>query len=153
MNAITFCYENIDFRIWEDNILAAWIESSVKNEDNDIGHINFIFCADDYLYEMNKKYLKHETLTAVITFDFCEVNVISGVIFISIDRVRENGKKFKVRFENELARVMIHGVLHLVGYGDKNEDEKKLMTEMENHYLSKLYVSHETSHLQNTQKA
>jgi probable rRNA maturation factor len=102
------------------------------------GDICIIFCSDDYLYEMNKKYLNHYYYTDIITFNYVEDAVISGDLFISIDRIRENAKKFRVTFLKELYRVIIHGVLHLVGYHDETTDEQRLMRGKEDFYLSKI---------------
>lgn len=107
-------------------------------ELKEAGDICLIFCSDDYLHEMNKKYLDHHYYTDIITFNYVEGAVISGDLFISIDRIRENAKKFKVNFIEELYRVIIHGVLHLVGYNDKTTDEQRLMRGKEDFYLSKI---------------
>jgi rRNA maturation RNase YbeY len=101
-------------------------------------YINFIFCSDEYLSELNKTYLKHDGLTDILTFPFAEEpETISGDIYISVDRVKENAENFGEQMEQELRRVMIHGILHLMGYKDKTEDEKKRMRKKENHYLKK----------------
>ncbi len=107
----------------------------ITSENKKKGDISFIFCSDEYLLKMNNEYLSHDYYTDVITFDYTEEDIISGDIFISTDRVKENASKYKIDFENELQRVMIHGVLHLTGYKDKTEAEKKQMTEKENQYL------------------
>ena len=112
-----------------------WLEKVVYTENKKLGEIAIIICKDDYLLEKNIKFLNHDTLTDVITFDYCSDKKISGDIFISIDRVKENAKKFKVTFLNELDRVMVHGLLHLLGYNDKTEAEAKKMKK-ENFYLS-----------------
>jgi rRNA maturation RNase YbeY len=113
-----------------------WIEKSIEKEKRIPGDINIIICSDDYLYEMNINYLKHDTFTDIITFDYSEENSVSGDLFISIERVRENAKKFSGRVENELHRVIIHGILHLCGYDDKTDEEKGKMRQKENDYLS-----------------
>jgi rRNA maturation RNase YbeY len=97
-----------------------------------------IFCSDEYLLDVNKKYLNHDYYTDIITFDYVEDKIISGDIFISSDRVRENANQFNVSFEMELFRIIIHGILHLLGYKDKTKKDKSLMTEKENFYLSRL---------------
>jgi rRNA maturation RNase YbeY len=100
--------------------------------------LNFIFCSDNYLLSINQNYLKHDTLTDIITFNNSEdKRVIVGDIFISLERIRENAQRFNVTSESELHRVMIHGTLHLLGYADKGKEAKALMTDKENHYLSK----------------
>ena len=100
--------------------------------------INYIFCSDDYLLARNIKYLKHDSLTDIITFNYCEGNKINCDIMISIDRVKENSSIFDTTFTEELYRVLIHGILHLIGYDDKTEKEKNLMRKKEDFYLNKL---------------
>ena len=112
--------------------------SVIKAENKQIGEINCIFCDDEYLLEKNKTYLNHNTLTDIITFDYSEKDEISGDLFISIERVRENAKIYNVTFELELSRVLIHGILHLIGFGDKTDEEIKTMRQKENFYLEKI---------------
>jgi rRNA maturation RNase YbeY len=114
-----------------------WLNQVISNEDKEEGDITYIFCDDDYLLEKNIRFLNHNTLTDVITFDYCEGNSVGGDIFISIERVKENSEVFKVDFLTELNRVMVHGLLHLLGYKDKTERESNLMRKKENYYLSK----------------
>ncbi len=123
--------ENFSF----NNEIFDKINFLINNERKKQGEINFIFCSDDYLLDMNKQYLQHDYFTDVITFDYSENNILSGDVFISIDRIKENAGEYKVPFEQELQRVMIHGVLHLAGYNDKTDEEKKEMTDKENEYL------------------
>ena len=123
--------------ITEVNQNKKWLNQVISNEDKEEGDITYIFCDDDYLLEKNIRFLNHNTLTDVITFDYCEGNSVSGDIFISIERVKENSEVFKVDFLTELNRVMVHGLLHLLGYKDKTERESKLMRKKENYYLSK----------------
>lgn len=104
-------------------------------ENREIGDLNIIFCSDDYIYKMNKEYLEHDYYTDVISFNYNENNIINGDIFISIDTVSFNANKYNVSFENELYRVMIHGVLHLIGYNDKTNKEKTIMKSKEDYYL------------------
>lgn len=111
------------------------IESVLSNENRTLGEINYIFCSDDYLLNINKQYLNHDYYTDVISFDYSEDNIISGDIFISVDTVRDNAKEYDVEFEKELARVMVHGVLHFIGYKDKTDEDAKLMRQKENQYL------------------
>jgi len=99
------------------------------------GDINFIFCNDEYLLKINKEFLNHDYYTDIITFDYSENKIISGDLFLSLDRIRENANFFKIPLLDEILRVMIHGILHLVGYNDKNRNERKLMKEKENYYL------------------
>lgn len=117
---------------------TKWIKETILSEGKRVGDISFIFCSDIYLLEVNKTYLDHDYFTDIITFDYVEGTLVSGDIFISVDRVRENSIEFKTTFENELNRILIHGVLHLVGYKDKNKKDKLLMTEKEDFYLKSL---------------
>ena len=114
------------------------IELICKDQNKSLVFLNCIFCSDDYLLEINKKYLKHNFYTDVITFDHKEKGDknIEGDVYISIDRVKENAKLYGVKIESELTRVIIHGVLHLCGFGDKNKKEKKIMGDKENKYIS-----------------
>ena len=123
--------------ITEINQNKKWLNQVISNEAKEEGDITYIFCDDDYLLEKNIRFLNHNTLTDVITFDYCEGNSVSGDIFISIERVKENSEVFKVDFLTELNRVMVHGLLHLLGYKDKTERESNLMRKKENYYLSK----------------
>ena len=111
------------------------IEKLVVNENRILGDVNYILCSDAYLLDINRQYLNHDYYTDVISFDYCEDNVISGDIFISVDTVADNAKEYGVTFEKELARVMIHGVLHFVGYNDKSDEEVPVMRAKENQYL------------------
>ena len=108
----------------------------ITTEKKQLGEIVFVFCKDTYLLEKNIQFLKHETLTDVITFDYCEGNQISGDILISVERVKENSEIFEVTFLNELDRVMVHGLLHLLGYKDKTREDAKLIRSKEDFYLS-----------------
>lgn len=140
---INFFKEGVSFRILKADDLKKWIGSVAKKEKHGIGEINFIFCTDAYLRKMNKQYLQHDYNTDVITFDNSdEAKTISGDIFISIDRIRANAKDFKTTFNDELHRVMVHGVLHLLGYDDKTEKLKREMREMEEACLKKLKITH-----------
>lgn len=123
--------------ITEINQNKKWLNQVISNEAKEEGDITYIFCDDDYLLEKNIRFLNHNTLTDVITFDYCEEKSVSGDIFISIERVKENSEIFKVDFLTELNRVMVHGLLHLLGYKDKTERESNLMRKKENYYLSK----------------
>jgi len=137
--SINFFSENTTFLLKNKNKLKEWITSAVLNEDSIICVINYVFCNDKHLNDLNNRYLKHDTLTDIITFDNSEkAREISGDIFISVERVKENSKKFNVSFKNELYRVMIHGILHLLEYNDKTPQEAKLMRQKEDYYLSLL---------------
>ena len=125
-----------NFLIKAPQTLKIWITKSVLKEGAAIGDINIIFCDDAFLLIKNKKYLNHSSLTDILTFDFSTGKSISGDIFISTERVKENATKYKVPFKDELNRVLIHGVLHLLGYKDKTEKEKQIMRKKEDFYLS-----------------
>jgi len=117
---------------------TKWIRETILSEEKRVGDISFIFCSDNYLLEVNKTYLDHDYFTDIITFDYVEGALINGDIFISVDRVLDNSVEFKTTFENELNRILIHGILHLLGYKDKNKKDKLLMTEKEEFYLKLL---------------
>lgn len=136
---ISFFTEDIAFVLKQKANVREWINSTVKTEGfKRISELNFIFCSDAYLLDINKQYLNHDTYTDIVTFDSSEEeDIIAGDIFISIDRVRENADKFNVLERDELHRVIIHGVLHLCGFYDKKKEEKDLMTAKENEYLGK----------------
>lgn len=134
---IHYFSEDIAFNLKDKRKINSWIKKTIEMENFNPGDINFIFCSDTYLLELNKEYLNHHTLTDIITFDSSdEENTISGDIFISIDRIKENAETLNVNFTTELHRVIIHGILHLCGYTDKSKDEKQAMREKEDHYLS-----------------
>ena len=129
---ISFQNQSISFKLKDKTKLKHWIKSIVDKEKHTLGALNYVFCSDDELLEINIKHLNHNTFTDIITFDYTEDKKISSDIFISIDRVIENSKKFDTSFENELHRVMIHGVLHLCGYKDKTKSDAELMRKKEN---------------------
>ena len=136
---IEYHYEN-DFILVDSDEIRIWIEDVIKKEKKTVGDITYIFCDDDYLLERNKEFLNHNTLTDIITFNYCIDNNISSDIMISIDRVKENSTIFENSFNEELKRVMIHGILHLIGYNDKSEKEEELMRKKENFYLNMFYI-------------
>jgi len=125
-----------DFILNNSVEISKWIEFVIHQENKLLGEINYIFCNDSYLLEINIKELKHNTLTDIISFDYTVGDIISGDIYISTERVRENAIEFGSLFEDELHRVIIHGVLHYCGYKDKMDDEKKEMRSKEDYYLS-----------------
>jgi len=131
---VTFNYETT-FQLKGENLLEYWIDSVVTQQDFSIGEINYIFCDDEYLHKLNVEFLQHDTLTDVISFDNTLGKLISGDIYISIERVEDNAKDFDVPFLEELHRVMIHGVLHYMGYKDKTDEEKLKMRNAENKAL------------------
>ena len=134
---IDFQFINKEIPGFDSEFFVLSLTSLVKEEGKLLGDVSVIFVSDDYLLEINQSYLNHDYYTDIITFDYCEQNVISGDLFISIDRVRENADVFNVDFGTELHRVIIHGVLHLCGYKDKTEDDEEVMRKMENKYLNK----------------
>ena len=138
MNSIEFFFEDIISIPIHEKILLLHLNSLIKNELRKTGDISVVFCSDEYLLEMNKEYLNHDYYTDIITFDYVEGETISGDLFISLDRVRENAKKFEISFLRELYRVVFHGTLHLVGYNDKSEEEQRIMRQKENYYLSEV---------------
>jgi rRNA maturation RNase YbeY len=136
----------IEFHFKSDLIIknttnySDWITRILESEDYTLGQLDYIFCTDDYLLELNRQYLSHDTLTDIITFDYSNGSTISGDVFISTERVSENANKYGVDFENELLRVMSHGVLHLMGYGDKTDSEVKWMREKEEEKIKMFHV-------------
>jgi probable rRNA maturation factor len=136
---ILFNVEDIDFELPDAEAIIAWIHRVAASEDKRIGTVSYIFCSDNYLLELNREYLKHDTLTDIITFPYAKTP-IEGDIFISIDRVKDNAKDFGVAFEQELKRVLIHGVLHLCGYGDKTKAQAAIMRKKEDAALA-IYVN------------
>ncbi len=136
MISFTYLQSDTTYHINEVK-LKTWLKNIVSGESRNVGDIHYIFCSDDYLHEINIKFLDHDTFTDIITFPMSEkTDVISGEIYISIDRVRENSKSIGSHFMEELMRVMAHGVLHLIGYGDHSEAEKKIMRGKEDYYLN-----------------
>ena len=138
---ISFNYE-LDFEIQNEEQYSSWISNVIISEDKLEGEINYIFCNDDYLLDLNQKHLNHDTLTDIISFDYSLDNKIHGDIYISIERVRENAEDFKVSFEEELKRVMIHGILHYCGFKDKTESDEQLMRTKEEEKMKMFHVKH-----------
>ena len=133
--AIFFNSENLKKPLISYSIVKKWLKLVIKDYGKITGDITFIFCKDSYLIDINKKFLNHDYFTDIITFDYCDRNVISGDIFISLDRVLENSELFDVLFKDELLRVIIHGVLHLLGYNDSTDIEKQIMREQETKFI------------------
>lgn len=137
MASINFFSQKPRFKISNPKKVTTWIKNTIKKEGATLISLNYIFCTDEYLHQMNVQFLKHDTLTDIITFNYNPSKTeIEGEIYISIDRVRENAKSFETDFQTELNRVIIHGVLHLIGYNDKNKSQKVIMREKEDTYLS-----------------
>ncbi len=135
-NKINFFSEDVSTTIKQKILLRKWIGQSIQAEGFRSGDINIILCSDKYLHEINVKYLNHDTLTDIITFDYSEEKTISGDIFLGLETIVDNSNTFSKVFFDELHRVIIHGVLHLCGYNDKTNKEKEIMTKKENAYLS-----------------
>lgn len=134
---IHYFSNQIDFKLKNQRKTTLWIASVAKKEKKAIGEISYVFCSDEYLLSLNQQFLKHNTFTDIMTFDYSEgKKELSGEIYVSIDRVADNAAKFKTDFQDELHRVMIHGVLHLAGYKDKKSVEKALMRKKEEACLS-----------------
>jgi rRNA maturation RNase YbeY len=138
---ISFNYEN-DFELNNEEQFSNWISSVIVSEDKKEGEINYIFCDDEYLLGLNEQYLNHDTLTDIISFDYSDGKELHGDIFISTERVLENAAEFKVTFEEELKRVMVHGVLHYCGYKDKSDEDEKLMRSKEDEKIKMFHVEH-----------
>ena len=136
MDANILFHSECDFTLSKQDARSRWIINSIINEGKRVGGLSFVFCTDEYLLEKNIQFLDHDTYTDIITFDYCEGDIISGDIFVSVERVIENANAFGVGFEDELDRVLIHGVLHLAGYQDKSKEEVNTMREKEDFYLS-----------------
>jgi rRNA maturation RNase YbeY len=138
MNEIEFFFEDISPLNFYKDTLVDRLKYLINNELKELGNITIIFCSDNYLLDINKQYLDHHYYTDIITFDYVEENVISGDLFISLDRIKENANEYSTTFIKELYRVVFHGVLHLVGYNDKTDKEQEEMTEKENIYLGEV---------------
>lgn len=136
---ITYNYET-EFKLDNEDVFSQWIEQVVLSENKSLGEVNYIFCNDDYLHKINVDYLNHDTLTDIISFDYTEGDLIQGDIFISIERVADNASDFDIPFNEELKRVMIHGILHYCGYKDKSKDDEQLMRLKENEKIKMFHV-------------
>lgn len=129
-------FSETEFNLQNTEEVANWVSKIITNENREEGEISYIFCDDEYLHKLNVEFLKHDTLTDIISFDNSIGNQINGDIFISVERVKENANSFNTTFENELHRVIIHGILHYCGYKDKNKTEAALMRKKEDVALS-----------------
>ncbi len=137
MKLINFYSEDIDYTPKQKNKLREWIQSVIEGKQKKLILINYIFTSDNYLFNINQNFLGHNTFTDIITFDqSSDASHVEADIYISIERVRDNAKDLKISVSNELHRVMIHGVLHLIGYNDKSKPERHQMRKLENHYLA-----------------
>ncbi|MCB2197345.1 MAG: rRNA maturation RNase YbeY [Bacteroidetes bacterium] len=135
---VKFFNEDYSYQLKSKKILKLWIDKAIHEEGYQQGDINFIFTSDKYLLDINKKYLNHNYYTDIVTFNYCINSTINGDIFISIETVKNNSKRFGVNMIEELHRVIIHGILHLIGFDDQNDTQKALMREKENYYLDRL---------------
>jgi probable rRNA maturation factor len=132
---ISFNYE-VEFQLHSENKISKWLSKVIQLENCKEGDINYIFCDDDYLYNLNVEFLNHDTYTDIISFDYSVGKELHGDVFISTERVKENAENFNQTYEDELRRVMVHGILHYCGYKDKSEDQAKTMRDKENQYLN-----------------
>ncbi|MCR9183389.1 MAG: rRNA maturation RNase YbeY [Flavobacteriaceae bacterium] len=130
-------FSETDFQLPNQDVYFSWITQIIKEEKFILGDINYVFCDDELLHKINLEYLQHDTLTDIISFDYSVGKQLHGEIYISIERIKDNAQKFKVSFENELLRVMIHGILHFMGYKDKSPEEQQQMRQKENEAILK----------------
>ncbi|EAS20670.1 conserved hypothetical protein, UPF0054 family [Flavobacteria bacterium BBFL7] len=136
---VDFNYQ-FDFKLTDEIYFSKWLDAIASSENKSIGDLSYVFCTDEFLLDINQQYLNHDTLTDIITFDYCDDQLIHGEIYISIDRVKENASDFQVTFTEELLRVMAHGLLHLLGYGDKLDEEKVIMRLKEDEKINMFHV-------------
>ena len=136
---INFNYET-DFELDNETAFADWLSQVIISENKKEGEINYIFCDDEYLHKINLEYLNHDTLTDIISFDYSVGNELHGDIFVSVERVQDNALDFEVSFEEELKRVLVHGVLHYCGYKDKSESDELLMRSKEEEKIALFHV-------------
>ncbi len=132
---ISYYFEDTDFVFREKSLNSRWLKMVAESEIKRLGNISVIFCSDNYILDINQRYLGHDYFTDIITFDYCQGDRLSGDLFISIDSVRENSTEFGTAFNDELNRVIVHGLLHLIGYDDHSESDVRTMREKENYYL------------------
>ena len=133
---IAYYTQDTDFVFKGKQFNNKWLRMVAESEIKRIGDISIISCSDNYILDVNMKYLQHDYFTDVITFDYCEGDKLSGDLFISVDTVRENAKLYNTDFNDELNRVMVHGILHLIGYDDHSQKDKQLIRKKEDYYLS-----------------
>lgn len=132
---INFNFEDVEFELPDSDSLVSWVDFAIKNEGYSTGNITYVFCSDEYLLNMNKQFLNHDYYTDIITFDYVKDDIASGDLFISYDRIKDNARSFDVSCETELLRVMIHGVLHLIGYDDLTDEDEAEIHKMEDFYI------------------
>jgi rRNA maturation RNase YbeY len=133
---VSYFTEDIVFPFKEKRLTSRWLKFVAESEAKRLGDVAVIFCSDNYILDVNIKYLQHDYYTDIITFDYCEGNRLSGDLFISVDSVRENASFYGTEFADELNRVIVHGLLHLIGYDDHSEEDIAVMRAKENYYLS-----------------
>lgn len=133
---VSFFLEQTDFKFKFKTLTRSWLKLVAESEIRRLGDINIIFCSDNYILDVNKQYLDHDYFTDIITFDYCEGDRLSGDLFISVDSVRENAIEYGTEFNDEMNRVIVHGLLHLIGYDDHCEEDIAEMRKKENYYLS-----------------
>lgn len=138
---IDFNYET-DFALENEDVISSWLSKVIVSEDKKEGEINYIFCDDEYLLKINLEYLNHDTLTDIISFDYSMGNELNGDIFVSVERVGDNANDFKVSFEEELRRVLVHGILHYCGYKDKTTSDEQIMRSKEDEKIAMFHVEH-----------
>lgn len=133
---ITYHFEQTKFVFRQKTLTSKWLRLVAESEIRRIGDISIIFCSDNYILDINRRYLGHDYFTDIITFDYCEGDRLSGDLFISVDSVRENSVEYGTEFSDELNRVIVHGILHLIGYDDHTDEDVKMMRSKEDYYLS-----------------
>lgn len=133
---ISYFFEDTNFKFNRRRLTSQWLKFTAESEIKRIGQVNIIFCSDNYILDINQKYLQHDYFTDIITFDYCEGKTLSGDLFISVDTVRENAIFYGTEFDDELNRVIVHGLLHLIGYDDHSEGDQKTMRSKEDYYLA-----------------
>jgi len=136
---ISFNYET-DYELSDETAISDWLSQVILSESKKEGDINYIFCDDEYLHKINLQYLNHDTLTDIISFDDCVGNLLNGDIFISVERVADNAKDFEVTFDEELKRVLVHGILHFAGYKDKSQEDELKMRQKEEEKIAMFHV-------------
>ena len=136
MIMVSYFFEDINFKFNRRRLTSQWLKFTAESEIKRIGQVNIIFCSDNYILDINQKYLQHDYFTDIITFDYCEGMTLSGDLFISVDTVRENAIFYGTEFDDELNRVIVHGLLHLIGYDDHSEEDQKTMRSKEDYYLA-----------------
>lgn len=135
---VSFFFENTAFKLKGKTRIKQWLRLVAESEVYTLGNISVIFCSDNYILDINQRYLQHDYFTDIITFDYTERTKISGDLFVSVDSVKENSVEYGVEFEDELHRVIVHGILHLIGYDDHTEEDIRVMRSKEDYYLSLL---------------